>query len=179
MRMFPRLDKNMSQVEQKILSYLEPRDLAACKLVCMKWYVVIQKREGKAPLFEAALRGHNNVAAYLLRNKYLTVNEKDPFGIDFTPLMMAAQSGDESIVQLLLERRDTNVNAYSDIGYTALMIATMHGHVKTVELLLARAGTDVNATFLSIPSGETALDYAGHHVQLCSQTLANMAIQQL
>ena len=47
----------------------------------------------------------------------------------------------------------------------------MHGHVKTVELLLARAGTDVNATFLSIPSGETALDYAGHHVQLCSQIM--------
>ena len=134
----------------------------------MKWYVVIQKREGKAPLFEAALRGHNNVAAFLLRNKYLTVNEKDPFGIDFTPLMMAAQSGDESIVQLLLERRDTNVNAYSDIGYTALMIATMHGHVKTVELLLARADTDVNATILS---GETALNYAAKHVQLCSQTM--------
>ena len=168
-KMFPRFHKSMSHVEQKILSYLEPSDLIACKLVCMSWFVVIQKRQ--APLLNAVTKGYTNVADFLLRSKYINVNERNAIGdtvnhtTGVTPLIIAAQKGNESIVKILLERRDTDINAYNKYGYTALMLATVYSQARIVELLLQRADTDVNASMCDTvyhTTGLTALTLAAH-----------------
>ena len=42
--MFPLLDINLPHVEEKIISYLRPRDLFNAKLVCKKWDGLMKKR---------------------------------------------------------------------------------------------------------------------------------------
>ena len=64
-KMFPCIDRTVPHIEEKILSYLEPRDLAASMLVCKPWYrkartllykryVIIKRIEGTVPLVDAA-----------------------------------------------------------------------------------------------------------------------------
>lgn len=78
-----------------------------------------------------------------------------------TPLYWAAQEGQTTIVQLLLDH-GADVNG-SDLlsGWTALHMAAMYGHDSVVELLL-NGGANIDAT---ANEGETALDLAseGEH----------------
>lgn len=58
-----------------------------------------------------------------------------------TPLMIAAQNGNNNILSILLQS-GTPVNGKSPSSQkTALMLAAFHGHLSTVQLL-DRAGAD-------------------------------------
>ena len=39
--MFPSMARHVPHIEEKILSYMAPRDLAVSKAVCMEWWYVI------------------------------------------------------------------------------------------------------------------------------------------
>ena len=49
--MFPSINRNVPDVEDNIISYLEHRDLEASKLVNMEWNQAITRREGNNTLF--------------------------------------------------------------------------------------------------------------------------------
>lgn len=64
-----------------------------------------------------------------------------------TPLHIAAQKGDISIVRLLLDSKTVNVNAQDSSGATPLHLASENGHIEVVKLLVAHnAQLDVRAT---------------------------------
>ena len=168
--MFPLIDRSIPHVEERILSYLVPRDLAASMLVCRLWYdrakpficqqyVATVRREGEVPLCAAAHDGHHHMVTFLLRDKHLDVNEKwnnfrpgvnrKASGVAMTALMEAATEGHQGIIRLLLEREDVDVNVRSPFsdrasGYTALTWAAKHGHGKIVRMLLGRKEVEVN-----------------------------------
>ena len=39
--MFPSMARHVPHIEERILSYMRPRDLAVSKAVCMEWWYVI------------------------------------------------------------------------------------------------------------------------------------------
>jgi len=64
------------------------------------------------------------------------------------PLALASQEGHQSVVRLLLDAPDIEVNAADEDGWTALNRAAQRGHVAIVSALLAMPGIDVNAATL-------------------------------
>ena len=44
--MFPLIDRDLPSVDEKILSYLSPEDLANAKLVSKKWYIIVHRNQG-------------------------------------------------------------------------------------------------------------------------------------
>lgn len=54
-----------------------------------------------------------------------------------TPLHIAAQRGDMSIVRLLLTSKFINVDAQDCWGATPLHLASENGHIEVVKLLVA------------------------------------------
>ena len=173
------MNRNLPHVESKIISYLEPKDLAASMLVskewCQRvnpflcaWYAYIQRRNGDVPLQMAVIHGHDHLVAFFLQD-----NQHDPNEIcnhtGRTALMEAALHDNDRITKMLLERDDIDVNLVSDrIQYmhirahpgishrcNALELAASNGHAGVVKLLVKRADIDVNAT--RSPFGHTAL----------------------
>jgi ankyrin repeat protein len=110
---------------------------------------------GLTPLHRAALRGHKDVAEFLLAHK-ADVNAKDDFGA--TPLLCAALRGYTDVVELLLANK-AEVNAKDKNGLTPLHCAAMDGHKDMVELLLTNKA-EVNA---KNNEGQTPLQIAAHH----------------
>ena len=84
--MFPLLDRNLPHVEEKILSYLEPKGLATAMLVSKQWYqrakpllcewyAYIQRKNGDVPLQTAVAHGYDHLVAFFLQKKQTKVNE--------------------------------------------------------------------------------------------------------
>ena len=61
-----------------------------------------------------------------------------------TPLQAAARCGHATIVQLLMERNDVDINHNSKFGDTALSLAARNGHVAVVRLLLTQDRIQIN-----------------------------------
>ena len=178
--MFPLLNRNVPHVEGKIISYLEPKDLAASMLVskewCQRakpflyeWYSHIQRRNGDVPLQMAAVHGYDHLVAFFLQNVKYGLNEICSH-TGKTALMEAALKGNDRIAKMLLETKDIDVNMVSDqVQYViphstlvrishrcnALELAASNGHAGIVKLLVERGDIDVNAT--CSPFGHTAL----------------------
>ena len=98
---------------------------------------------------------------YLLEAGLFVADLKDQDGR--TPLMWAANGGNEEAVSVLLHQQDVDVNTlyYHHNGprpTTALAWAALNGHVATVELLLERDDIDVN--LIGVPRSLTPLVYA-------------------
>ncbi|OWK40759.1 ankyrin repeat domain-containing protein [Fimbriiglobus ruber] len=103
--------------------------------------------------FQAAREGDlTTLAAYLDTGR--PVNEPNARGD--TLLTVAAYSGQESAVALILTRPKVQVDARNKMGLTALAAAAYKGHVGIARKLVA-AGADVNA---ANGSGQTALMFA-------------------
>ena len=89
-----------------------------------------------------------------------------------TPLMIAANRGNDDIVELLI-KKGAEVNAKDDSGYTALMIAAHQGKCNSLRILL-KNGAYVNQ---KKPSGDTALILASMlgHVECVKILIDNKA----
>ena len=166
--MFPQLDRNVPHVGDKILSFLEPKDLAASVLVCKewhqragpflyKWYAIIQREKGNVPLQRAVVHGYDHMVAFFLRDKCTDVNETEREILHIhegsPALFEAAARGNEKIVKMLLEREDIDVNIeLRQSGLTVLYAAILygkrrdpgHGYTSTVKQLLQRPEILVN-----------------------------------
>jgi ankyrin repeat protein len=137
-------------------------------------------------LMQAAMYGHDAVVKLLVERDDVDVNAKgQEFSIthgegsilmmndrnghlsvkrlsaSWTALMLAADHGHDTVVKLLLERHDVDVNTKEEEnGYTALMLAADRGHDTVVKLLLKRHDVDVNTK--AEGSGYTALMLAAN-----------------
>ena len=63
---------------------------------------------------------------------------------DRTPLSWAAEYGQESVVQLLIEQSNVDINSKNKFGRTPLSWAAEKGHSAVVRLLIERGSVDVN-----------------------------------
>ncbi|HLK61612.1 MAG TPA: ankyrin repeat domain-containing protein, partial [Chthonomonadaceae bacterium] len=106
------------------------------------------------PEITMAVRVHDLHHMLSLLAAGANVNERDE-GMEQTPLMRAAQVGDATISQVLLDHGAV-VNAQDDEGKTALMFAAEKGYTPVVRLLLER-GASLDAR---TAEGATALTLA-------------------
>lgn len=103
---------------------------------------------GLAALHLACLKGHADVAEYLLSLE-AEMNEE---GIIGTPLHSAAREGHLDVTKCLV-RHGADLNRSMKTGATALHIASEKGHADIVECLLSQRGpVHIAATY-----GETAV----------------------
>lgn len=89
------------------------------------------------PLFEAARKGHADIAGLLLENG-AAVDAEDQFGL--TPLSEAVRAGQVNIARLFLEN-DANVDTKDHFDRTALHWAAESGNPRSV-ILLTGSGAD-------------------------------------
>ena len=178
--MFPLLDRNLPHVEEKILSYLEPKGLATAMLVSKQWhqrakpllcewYANNQRKNGDVPLQTAVAHGYDHLVAFFLQKKQTNVNEISK-KTGMNALVEAARCKREQIAKMLLEREDIDVNLYyynkfrTALRYTALHFAVTNGHSGVVKLLVERTDTDVNVRGGFF--GRTALIFAVKYGQV-------------
>ena len=99
--------------------------------------VDLADRDGKTPLFLAALMGNNVIIELLLRHG-ATLDLSQPNGS--TPLLIAAKNGHKKTAELLL-KMGASINLARKDGLTPLRAATKYGHKDLVALLLQEGAT--------------------------------------
>lgn len=116
--------------------------------------------EGVKAISKAAASGDVEEVTRLLDDGPHLLEARNPRRGHRTPLMVAAQEGQEAVVRLLLQRH-AQVHACNPGGLTVLHLAAAGGHERVVSLLL-RSGADSSRT---CQGGSTALmnaSWAGH-----------------
>gem|GEM_PF-3095676 len=109
-----------------------------------------------------AIETCNRAAVQILFDAGIDLNKPNKYRFGCTPLMEAAEAGNEEGVQILLDFGANKDVQHKVFGYTALMRAAAKGHDKIVDLLI-RAGAKVD---MQSSRGETALKLAskkGNH----------------
>ena len=121
----------------------------------------------------ASYFGIVEVVKALMEMKGSDINQRDCIGC--TPLMWAAQRGNEGVVRLLLARGDVDPDKTDNYGETPLSGASAGGHEGVVRLLLARG--DVNPNVAN-SDGETPVWLASSegHVGIVRLLLAKSNI---
>ncbi|XP_062857356.1 CARD- and ANK-domain containing inflammasome adapter protein [Trichomycterus rosablanca] len=135
--LFAGSDINATEKERKTslhLAAMTGHTEAVLALLAAKAKVGARDMDGCSALHYAAGNGHKRVAAVLLnaaRNK--NVDERNVWRR--TPLHLAAEHGQEQLVNLLLERR-AKINAIDNNKDTPLHCACRTGHLGTVQRLV-------------------------------------------
>ena len=97
-------------------------------------FINARGRNGATAMFVAALNGHAEVVAALLKSqadRMLADNSGN------TPLMLAAHCGHVDCANHLLDKSDLqSINARNEDGATALLAAALNGHAEVVAALL-------------------------------------------
>ena len=88
----------------------------------------------------ASAFGIVEIVASLLEVESCNINQTDCTG--GTPLIWAAWSGHERVVEILLARDDASPNQPDKYGQTPLYCAAENGHEGVVEMLLGRSGVN-------------------------------------
>jgi len=96
--------------------------------------------EGFTGLHGAALLGIADIFSTVLDMKEWDINASS--GVGLTAIALAAESGQEGVVEILLRREDINPDNPDAYGQTPLFRAASNGHERVVEVLLER--DDVN-----------------------------------
>ena len=94
------------------------------------------------PLASFIQKGNERIVSFLLENG-AEPDSRDQYGI--TPLSYAASNGEDTLVEMLLARRDVQLNSRDDYGETPLAKAVIHRHTGVVKLLLQRDDLEVNS----------------------------------
>jgi ankyrin repeat protein len=105
----------------------------------------------QSPLHETCYFGLGALTIKLLYHKF-NANELD--SVHQTPLHYAALEGHSSIIQILLDCQDLDVNGQGRWGDTALHFASLRGHTAVVKTLLQQNAIQVN---LQNQQGQTSL----------------------
>ncbi len=98
-------------------------------------------RGGSNELHAAATLGSARHVEAALASGSIDIDQGDPKG--FTPLMIAAASGDSRVASIL-QRRGANVSIVSDGGFTALHFSAQQGRLDVTKLLV-KAGAVIDA----------------------------------
>lgn len=108
-------------------------------------YWAVKNKHGRNCLACAAANGSAPMVNIFLQRGIYDVNCYDNSGL--TPLLQAADSGHESVVGLLLDHEEIDVNCKdARVGNTPLGCAIVEDHGAIAQMLLAHKGIDVNAT---------------------------------
>jgi hypothetical protein len=119
------------------------------------------------PLLHAIMQRSVEKISLLLEKA--DINRPARIGVRRTPLQLAAELGDRTIVDLLLNRgADPNMNAAKVNGATALQLASIKGFVGVVEMLLGR-NADLFAP-AAIRGGRMPFEGAAEHGRLDMMT---------
>lgn len=158
-------------------------------LIAAHAIIDLKNRDGETALFYASKNGHKQCVAILkksLANKNLMQALEDGNSADvrkalkdganadytlamgITPLMIAAQKGDASIVQMLINAKAALNKQDFEWGDTALIKAARQGHLMVIKTLI-KAKADLS---LKDRYGHTAYDYAlSNDYHKCATTL--------
>ncbi|QHE84384.1 ankyrin repeat domain-containing protein [Hydrogenophaga sp. BPS33] len=128
------------------------------------------RRGGHAPLHAACTAGHVEAVRWLLkrpelralgdskRDRSAVLNQRTNRGI--TPLQMAAETGRQKVVKLLLRQKSMDPNLADHEQWTALHRAAAKGFTGVITWLLNRPDIQIDAPG---PKGLSALFYAIRH----------------
>ena len=121
-----------------------------------------QNEDGFTPLMLAVLNNHSEIILFLLqRSADTSISNKR----GESALYIAASSGNQAALKVLLDGRGADANQQDGCGYTPLMAACKNGHEATVRLLLkAGAALDggswwagTNALLLATEAGHVEI----------------------
>ena len=147
-------------IGEKIVSYLEVRDVLASRLVCSDWewvvnnFKLVWKRVQTSPLHLAARSRNLEWCRDLIENRGWEVNSRDRR--KSTPLHTACAEGSLSVVRYLTDM-GSDLNAVDFRGITGLHLAARERHYQVVrEILRQGAKADVSDAH----AHETALHLA-------------------
>ncbi len=117
--------------------------------------VEMEDTKGNKALTYAIIKQSSTLVKLLLGAH---ANAVKPDTIGVTPLMLAAESGDESIAVMLIEA-GAKINDISKAGKTPISIAIVHGHPKLARLLIDkttdRASLGVKSLLVAALEAET------------------------
>ena len=108
----------------------------------------VRSNRGSSAIFEAILHKHSDVLHTILNaetpGRSLDINMTHPEKGNSTALMLAALTGLDDTVTLLLERPQIAVNAQDIRGWTALALAAYMNHYAIVKRLLDTQGIELD-----------------------------------
>lgn len=102
-------------------------------------YLNLRDNMGRTALSYACMNGRERIAALIVREDVLDINEPDNDGNG--PLHHAATSGNPNIVSLLVEcfsKFGLDVDTRNKLGYTPLLLACKNGHYVSAHTLLTK-----------------------------------------
>lgn len=107
---------------------------------------LLKDQDGRTPLHEAAVKGHLGIVGLLLQHEEIrcSVNTGDNF--NRTALHWAAENGNESTVQILLEK-GVEVSREDSCRNTALHRAIRNGHLEVAMVLVEKGAKAQAAMF--------------------------------
>lgn len=106
--------------------------------------VNLRARYGLTPLLSAVQKNQIEMVSLLAKYKAVDLNLRYPLDGQ-TPLSLAAFEGYESVVKILLEREDLDLNFRDQDGRTPLMSAVQGNHAEIVKMLVKYEAVEINA----------------------------------
>ena len=140
-RVYSIINPGLPHISEYIFGHLEDADLLRCRSVSKVWklmcshVIYIRWRVDFLTPFRTGQVGIVNVLL-----DHSIAHLKSPSG--FTPLMVACQEGQLTILKILLAQTDIDLNAQDKLGLTAFMWACRRGHYWVVDLFLKECPVD-------------------------------------